>query len=67
MAHTVTSMPARARDVSSYDSMHSSPERNAIARFPRFAFFRNLSVAPRMGLGDDLVTTRVLEHPWGSM
>ena len=33
------------------------------ARFPKFAFFRNLSVAPGMGLGDDLVTIRVLEHP----
>ena len=35
------------------------------ARFPKFAFFRNPSVAPGMGLGDDLVTIRVLEHPWG--
>ena len=35
------------------------------ARFPKFAFFRNPSVAPGMGLGDGLVTIRVLEHPWG--
>ena len=35
------------------------------ARFPKFAFFRNPSVAPGMGLGDDLVIIRVLEHPWG--
>ena len=35
------------------------------ARFPKFAFFRNPSVAPGMGLGDDLVTIRVLEHPGG--
>ena len=35
------------------------------ARFPKFAFFRNPSVAPGMGLGDDLVIVRVLEHPWG--
>ena len=28
-------------------------------------FFGNPSVAPGMGLGDDLVTIRVLEHPWG--
>ena len=30
-----------------------------------FAFFGNPSVAPGMGLVDDLVTIRVLEHPWG--
>ena len=30
------------------------------ARFPKFAFFRNPSVAPRMGLGDHLMTIRVL-------
>ena len=35
------------------------------ARFPKFAFFRNPSDAPGMGLGDDLMTIRVLEHPWG--
>ena len=35
------------------------------ARFPKFDFFGNPSVAPGMGLGDDLVTIRVLEHPWG--
>ena len=34
-------------------------------RFPKFAFFRNPFVAPGMGLGDDLVTIRVLEHPGG--
>ena len=35
------------------------------ARFPKFAFFRNASVAPRMVLGDALVTIRVIEHPGG--
>ena len=35
------------------------------ARFPKFAFFRNPFVARGMGLGDDLVTIRVLEHPGG--
>ena len=34
------------------------------ARFPKLAFFEN-PVAPGMGLGDDFVTIRVLEHPWG--
>ena len=33
--------------------------------FQKFDFFGNPSVAPGMGLGDDLVTIRVLEHPWG--
>ena len=31
----------------------------------KFAFFRNPSHAPGMGLGDDLVTIRVLELSWG--
>ena len=34
------------------------------ARFPKFNFFGNPPVSPGMGLGDDLVTIRVLEpHP----
>ena len=35
------------------------------ARFLKFDFFGNPAVTPGMGLGDDLVTIRVLEHPWG--
>ena len=38
-----------------------------LVRFPKFAFFRNPFVAPRMGLRDHLMTIRVLEHPWGPM
>ena len=33
--------------------------------FSHFNFFPNPAVAPRMGLGDNLVTIRVLERPWG--
>ena len=35
------------------------------ARFPKIRLFQNPFVAPGMGLGDDLVTIRVLEHPGG--
>ena len=35
--------------------------------FLKFEFSRIRSVASRMGLGDHLVTIRVLEHPWGPM
>ena len=37
----------------------------ALEKFSHFDFFRNPSVAPRMGLGDHLVTIPVLERPWG--
>ena len=36
------------------------------ARFLKLDFFGNPSVALGMGLGDDLVTIRVLEHPRGT-
>ena len=34
-------------------------------KFPKIDFFRTPFIAPGIGLGDDLVITRVLEHPWG--
>ena len=36
-----------------------------VESFSHFDFFRNPSVAHRMGLGDHLVTIQVFEHPWG--
>ena len=42
----------------------TGPRLRLISLRRNFDFFRNYLVAPRMGLGDHLVTIRVLEHPW---